>query len=77
MTFLAEQLQILILVRATLSKGLDVIHNSSPYGNSTGPAAVPIPLTDSLSDHTPCASGQIINPDCIPCRSYTGFLLGR
>lgn len=77
MTFLAEQLQILILVRATLCKGLDVIHDPGPYSDSTGPAAVPIALTDSLPDHIPCSSGQVIDPDCVPCRSYTGFLLGR
>jgi len=77
MTFLAEQLQILILVRATLSKGLDVIHNPGTYSNSTGSTAVPITLTDSLSDHIPCSSGEVINPDYVSSRSYTGLLLDR
>ncbi|KWF80080.1 hypothetical protein WL93_24450 [Burkholderia diffusa] len=77
MALLAEQLQILIRIRAALSKGLDVIHNPGLYSDATGPAAVSITLTDSLSDHVPRAPGQIVNPDCIPCRSYTGFLLGR
>lgn len=77
MTFLAEQLQILIPVRATLSKGLDMIHDPGPYSDPTGPAAVPIALTDSLSDHIPCPSGEVVNPDCVSSRSYTGLLLGR